>query len=115
MAKVKEMGKSRKKRRRTKSKRIPLAATIAAISTFTTPCPSGRSLLQDAMEGNIDNLMYDAREKFAGIDNEGKFRPEWVIQTYTPIIVGGLVSKFAGKWVNKYFNKIPFIGKYLGA
>jgi len=107
--------KKRYTRRRKKSQRIPLAATIAAISTFTTPCPSGRTILQDAMEGNIEAALYDAREKFAGVDNEGRFRPEWVLQTYTPIIVGGLVSKFAGRLVNKYFDKIPFIGKYIGA
>lgn len=107
--------KKRYTRRRKKNQRIPLAATIAAISTFTTPCPSGRTILQDAMEGNIENALYDAREKFAGIDMNGKFRPEWLMNTYIPIIAGGLVSKFAGRLVNKYFDKIPFIGKYIGA
>lgn len=109
------MRRSKKRRRRKKSQRIPLAATIAVISQFTTPNPSGRTILQDAMEGNIENLLYDARERFAGIDNTGTFRPEWLIHTYTPMIIGGLVSKFVGRYVNKYFDKIPMIGKYLGA
>ena len=67
------------------------------------------------MNGDINALLYDAREKFAGIDSNGKFQSSWVIQTYTPMIIGGLVSKFVGPLVNRHLDKIPIVGKYLGA
>lgn len=99
--------------RRHKDHRIPIIPTVAIASTFFTPCPSGNSIFGDIQEGNLYKLAYDAREKFAGIDNEGKFRFEWLIGTYGPVVVGALVSKFAGKFVNPSLSKIPFIGKYV--
>jgi len=85
-------------------------------SLFITPCPvGGRTILDDLKNGDFDALLYDAREKFAGIDSNGKFQLSWIVDTYTPVIVGGLVSKVAGRFVNRYFDKIPVIGKYLGA
>jgi len=88
---------------------------MAVIGILASPAPSGRSLIQDAMEGDFEGLLYDAREKFAGIDNQGKFHFEWLAQTYTPIIIGGLVSKFAGKFINPHLRKVPLIGKYISA
>lgn len=99
--------------RRRRGHKIHIAPTIAIASTVITPCPSGRTIMQDITNGDWEGLLYDAREKYAGIDNTGKLQFSWLLQTYLPIVTAGLVSKFAGKFVNHHFDKIPFIGKYL--
>ena len=103
----------RQRVRRHRDKRIPIVPVIAVASTFFTPCPSGRNIADDIMKGDLGGVMYDAREKFVGIDNAGKFRPEWLVGTYLPIVAAVLVSKFAGKFVNPSIAKIPFVGKYI--
>jgi hypothetical protein len=75
-----------------------------------TPCPSGRTLIDDMTSGDWGGLAYDAREKFACIDNTGAFRFEWAIGTYAPMVIAGLVSKYAGKYVNPTLRRLPFIG-----
>ena len=104
---------AKKKRRRKRDTRIPLVPAIAIASTAIVPCPSGRTLWEDAEAGDFEGLLYDLREKFAGVDNEGKFRLEWLIGTYGPIIAAGIVSKFAGRFVNPTLKRIPMVGRYI--
>ena len=99
-----------KRRRRKRDNRIPIVPTIALVSTVVSPCPSGRTILKDITEQRWEDALYDVREKFAGIDNTGKFRPEWLIKTYGPVVVGSLVSRYGGKFVNPTIRKLPFIG-----
>jgi len=88
---------ARRKRRRGKRKfTIPLAPTMAIAGQFARPAPSGRNLIGDLMDGSILNFVYDAREIFAGIDNTGAFRPDWLMSTYGPIVAAMLVHKFIG-------------------
>ena len=64
------------------------------------------------MAGKWDDVAYNMREKLAGVDAEGKFHLDWVIQGWLPTIAGGLVSKFVGGWplnLNRKLKDIPFI------
>lgn len=88
------MGKKKKKRKRKFT--IPLAPTFAIAGQFARPAPSGRNLIGDLMDGSILNFCYDAREIFAGIDNTGAFRPDWLLSTYGPIAAAMLIHKFIG-------------------
>lgn len=73
---------------------------------------SQRSLIDAILGGKIDDIMYEIREKLAGVDLNGKFQPHWLVETYTPLIVGLLVSKYVGGWplnINQKMKDIPFI------
>lgn len=99
------MGKKKKKRR---TRTIPLAPTVALFSTVARPAPSGRTIIGDITSMNIENLLYDAREIYAGVDNRGRIRPEWLVQTYGPVIAGALIHKLMNMiGVNKYFQNLP--------
>lgn len=100
--------------RRHKSKKIPLAPVVGALSTLVMPAPSGRTILNDIKNGDLNALLYDARERYAGVDANGNWHWDWVAQTYTPLIAGLVVHKVVNAiGANRVFNKIPLIGKYL--
>lgn len=105
----------RRKRKYTRSKKIPIAPTAGLIFSILSPAPgTGNTLIQSVQSGDFAQFAYDAREKFTGIDNEGKFRFDWLISTYAPIFAGILVHKIMGALgANRYFSNIPLIGKYL--
>lgn len=113
----KKRGSSRKRktggRKTARNFKIPLAVLGGVVGGVGRRAPSGRTLLGDVVDGNWDNLMYDAREILAGIDAGGKFRPEWIVATYLPMIIGGLVHKYvggrAGLNINQYLRGIPLI------
>lgn len=97
-----------------KSKKIPLATVGGLIGTLFATTGAGRSVGSDLINGDFNNLAYDAKEQFACIDSNGKFYMDQAIRTYAPVIVGALISRFVGPLVNRKFNSIPFIGKYIG-
>jgi len=105
---------SRKRRRSSRKMTIPMGLVSGGLAMVGSANPSGKSIIQDAMEGNINMLLYDLRERFACIDMHGQFRPEWLIPHYGPLIVGALISKFVGGAplnINRRLAaaKIPFI------
>lgn len=91
--------------------RVPIIPTIALAATVATPCPSGRTIIGDVMAQDWQGVLYDAREKYAGLDNTGAFHWEWLLQTWGPVVVGSLVSRYAGRFVNPTLSKLPVIGK----
>lgn len=103
---------ARRKRGRRRNFKIPIATVAGFLGGALRKAPSGRSLVDDLMQGNLNNAVLDAREIFAGIDSQGKFHWDWVTTTYTPMIVGALVSKFVGGPplnLNRKLAKVPFI------
>jgi hypothetical protein len=86
----------RKRSRRKRGITLPLATIIPVAAAFAKPSPRGDSVLNDLLEGRVNDALYDAREVFAGVDANGKFRPEWLVSTYGPMIVGAMISKFVG-------------------
>lgn len=102
-----------RRRRFHRPKGIPIVPAITLASTVVTPCPSGRTILGDLQAGNFEDMIYDLREKFACIDNTGKFQTSWAINTYTPIIASVLVSRLLGRYVNPTLKRVPMIGRYL--
>jgi len=73
---------------------------------------SGTSIIDAVLSGDIDSMMYQAREKLAGVDANGNLHFEWLAQTYTPLIAGALISKFVGGQplnLNQKLKDIPFI------
>ena len=103
---------AKKRRRRKRSMKIPLATVAGIIAGICRRAPSGRTIPQDIIKGDIDAALYDAKEIFTGFDLYGKFRPEWLVETYGPMIVGALISKFVGGWpinLNRKLKDIPFI------
>ena len=66
---------------------------VGAAAPWIKKAPTGRTLLQDIQEGNLDHFLYDGREIFTGIDLYGKFQMNWVTGTYLPVFIGLGVSK----------------------
>lgn len=101
-------------RRHHKSKKIPLATVGGFVGTLFATTGSGRSVGSDLISGDFGNLGYDFKEQFACIDANGQFQMGQAVKTYAPVIIGALVSKVVGKFVNNKFNSIPIVGKYIG-
>lgn len=102
----------RKRRRRTNSFKVPLATVGGLVGTMSVKGASGRSLIDALVSMDLDAIGYEAREKLAGVDLDGKFHPEWLVQSYGPLVVGGLISKFVGGRplnLNQKLRDIPFI------
>lgn len=103
------------KRKRRNSKRnfkIPLATVAGLMGTLSVKGAAGASILDSIMAGKIDDVMYNMREKLAGVDANGKFHLDWVAQGWGPFIVGILISKFVGGSplnLNQKLRQIPFI------
>jgi hypothetical protein len=90
---------------------LPLAGLGAMVAT---PGFRGVSIVDDVMKGDFNGAMYDARERFLCVDNTGKFQVGWVLPNYAPLIfgvIGHMVAQKVG--INKYFDRIPVVGKYL--
>lgn len=95
-----------------KSKKIPLAATMGFISPFIKRAPSGNTVVGRLLKGDFEGAIYDAKEVFTGVDAFGQFHADWVVSTYTPVVVGALVSKFVGGKplnMNRYISQIPYV------
>lgn len=104
----------KKKKRRVKDKRVSALTIGGLLSNIFKTAPSGNFIFNRIQGGDWQGLMYDAREVFLGIDSNGKFQLNWVIDTYSKPIIGFLISKIATKLgVNREMKKIPFIGKYV--
>lgn len=86
----------RTRSRKKKSMTIPLAPVMGVLAGALRTAPSGSNIVENIMTGDFAGLAYNARELFAGIDNTGAFRPEWLLQTYGPMAVGALIHKFVG-------------------
>lgn len=113
--KRKTMAKRRRKKKTYRRRnRLAIAPTIGALSSIAKTAPSGRTIIQDVMKGDIEGLMYDAREIFTGIDAQGGFHWDWVATTYLPMVAGVVAHRLANAiGVNTYMRQIPFIGKYV--
>lgn len=94
--KVKRKLARRKRKRRSRKMTIPLALVGGVSSMFLAPNPSGRSIAEDALNGDINALLYDFRERFACVNNMGNFEVGWILPHYGPVIMGALISKFIG-------------------
>lgn len=100
------------RRRRSKPKKKISVATMAGVAAgVLRQAPSGRNLIEDVQSGNFDNLAYDVRELFAGIDQNGQIKFDWLIATYMPMIAGALVSKYIGGklGINRQISSLPLI------
>lgn len=101
-----------KKKHRKLSFKIPLAATAGLISPFISKAPSGHTIIERLYGGDVEGALYDFKEKFSGIDANGQWHPNWVVETYLPMAVGAMISKFVGGRplnLNRMIRQIPFI------
>ena len=72
--------------------------------------------IQDGLNGSIgwDDVGKQALLRFVGIGRDGKFYPDYIMQTYTPMVAGALISKFIGGGPLNVNRKIPkAIRKYV--
>ena len=87
-----------KKRRSGGSKKLPLAI-VAPMAVV------GYGIAKDVMAGN--NIM--AVVKMTGFDTgstSDRFKPQYLVGTYGPILAGAMVHKVAGRMgVNRYIPK----------
>jgi hypothetical protein len=105
---------SRRRGRRRGSMTIPMATVAGIGAMLGSANPSGTSIIDSVMSGDINRLLYDARERFACVDMYGRFRPDWVLPHWGPLIFGALISKFVGGSplnINKKLaaHRIPFL------
>jgi len=84
----------KKKSRRSGKSKIPLAI---AVPMAVPAIEAGRHLMAGQMT--------EAQYVFTGVDINGKIHANRVAQTYAPMVVGVLVHKFAGRYVNRYIPK----------
>ncbi len=102
----------KKKNRKKAAFKIPLAATAGILSPFISKAPSGGIIVDDLMRGDIAGALYNFKEKFSGVDADGNFRLDWVVNTYKPVIIGALISKFVGGRplnLNRMLRNIPYV------
>lgn len=108
------MARKRKKKRRKRDKRVSALTIGGLLTNIFKTAPSGNFIFNRIQGQDWEGLAYDAREIFLGIDNNGKFQLNWVVDTYARPIIGFFASKVLTKLgVNREIKKIPFIGKYL--
>jgi hypothetical protein len=87
----------RKKRRSSRSFTLPLAALAGPIITVTDRWPTtNRSIVDAVVSGDWAGVGYEMREHLLGFDNQGKFRPEWIVRGWGPVVLGGLIHKYIG-------------------
>lgn len=102
---------SRKKSRGKRDNRLPLLPIVGLAQNLARQAPSGRTLIDDIKNMDVGAIVYDGRELFLGIDNNGQFHADWVVSAYVPVILGALGSKvMTAVGVNKAMRKIPLIG-----
>jgi hypothetical protein len=102
-------------RRRRKSTRLPILPTVALAYQFFRKAPSGRTIVEDIQKTDFNAAIYDVKEIFLGIDAQNNLRPDWLMNTYAPIIgaaIGSIVLDKIG--VNRRIvEKVPIIGKWI--
>lgn len=105
------MSRKKTKRRRKTNRKISIATVFGIAAGVMRKAPSGRNLVDDITKGDFNAFAYDAREIFAGIDNNGHFRWDWLVQTYGPMVAGAMISKVVGGklGVNRHLERIPYI------
>lgn len=104
----------RRKRRGKRSMTIPMATVAGIGAMIGSANPSGTSILDSVISGDYNRLLYDMRERFACVDMYGRFRPDWILPHWGPLIFGALISKFVGGAplnINKKLaaHRIPFL------
>lgn len=104
----------KKKRRRRKNKSVSILTVGGLLSNVFKQAYAGSSMFQDIQAGDIQKLMYNFREVFLGIDANGRFQLNWVMDTYSRPLIGFVASKILTKLgVNREMKKLPLIGKYV--
>ena len=76
---------------------IPMALLGGALGSLTVQCPSGSSLMQNIIAGDIQTFGYNAREIFTGIDANGQFNKDFIKKGWLPIIIGSVLHIAATK------------------
>lgn len=102
----------RKKRRRSNSLKVPIATVGGLLGTLSVKGASNRSLIDAMVSMDMEAVAYEAREKLAGVDADGQFHPQWLLQSYGPLVVGAMISKFVDGRplnLNQKLRDIPFI------
>lgn len=84
---IKRMPKKRKSRSRKFT--LPLAP-IVGITVAVAPA------VREAMVGNFEGAAKQLRNTILGIDDQGTFHIDWMMQGLGPIVAGLLVHKFVG-------------------
>lgn len=67
---------------------IATPAVAGCLSIFAKNSPADRTLYGDIKNGKGAEFMYDAREILTGVDADGRFRGDWFIGTYLPVVAG---------------------------
>lgn len=67
-----------------------LPVIAGASSPFVKKLPSGRRMAMSGQHymNNWGDLLYDLKELFTGMDDNGKFHGDWLISTYLPVFTG---------------------------
>lgn len=71
---------------------IPLAPLIGVAVPLIEP-------IRRAMEGDYMGALGEARNRFTGFDENGKFNPEWLLIGWGPVVGGLLVHKIVGGYL----------------
>jgi len=93
----------RRKKGRHGKKKIPLAIVVPALYPVI---PAVKS----AMAGNFARAGLDLRWDYLGVNDQGQFSPTKLVQNMTPIVVGILVHKYVGPYINKRLPKSIPVG-----
>lgn len=106
------MGRRKRRRRKRAQFKIPLAIMGGLAALLTNKGASNESIVDAIMSGKPENIGYELREKLAGVDANGNFQLDWILQSYGPLVAGALISKFVGGSplnLNQKLKDIPFI------
>jgi len=117
-----------KRRRRTSRykrfrRRLPKTISILGAATFGVAElraiePSIPMIQSGDVMGSLKSLAHEHLATYTGFESglfggSGTWRLERAVATWLPIVIGGLASKYLGKYVNPTIKRLPFIGKKL--
>ena len=98
----------RVKFRRRHSKKIPILPIVGVLAAPAVQ-ESIASVTQGHPEWIINNL-----QGFVGMDNGQPFSMDTLVRNYTPVALGIIAHIVLNKvGVNRMFNNIPVVGKYI--
>lgn len=86
---------------RKKNKALPIAI-MAPIAM-----PAVQYVLPKAMHGDFKGALQSVAQEYAGIEPNGQFRAQQIMEWAVPTMIGVVVHKGANKFgVNRYFRKM---------
>lgn len=103
----------KRKYRRKRTRKIPLAPTLGLIGTVLSArhpaAGEGDTLVYKLTQGNMQGALNDVSGAFLGVDANGNISWETIVRTWSPLAIGIGLHMTLGRFANKYLKKVPYV------